>query len=170
MTGARSVARDRQWIRMERTYDASPEDVWALWTTKDGIEAWWGPDGFSVTVRSIDLRPGGELRYAMTATRAQEVEFMKRAGMPLTQELLVRYVEVEPERLLRYRNRVDFVPGVDPYEVETRVELHVDGKGVRLLLLLESMHDDTWTQRQAQGWEMELGRLSRALTATGRAR
>jgi uncharacterized protein YndB with AHSA1/START domain len=53
---------------IERTYKASIDDVWNLWTTKQGIESWWGPDGFSTKVMKLDLRAGGELRYAMTAT------------------------------------------------------------------------------------------------------
>ena len=60
-------------ITLERTYDATVEDVWALWTTKEGIESWWGPDGFSVEVRVIDLRPGGELLYAMTVIEPARV-------------------------------------------------------------------------------------------------
>ena len=58
----------RRRITLERTYKASLQDVWDLWTTKEGIESWWGPDGFSVKVRKLDLRPGGELHYALTAT------------------------------------------------------------------------------------------------------
>jgi uncharacterized protein YndB with AHSA1/START domain len=61
--------------------------VWALWTTKDGIESWWGPEGFSVTVQHLDLRPGGELRYTMTATAPDQVAFMRQAGMPLATEV-----------------------------------------------------------------------------------
>ena len=33
---------------LERNFNASIDDVWELWTTKDGIESWWGPDGFAV--------------------------------------------------------------------------------------------------------------------------
>src|SRR4051794_12482776 len=31
--------------RLERTYAASPETIWELWTTPEGIEQWWAPDG-----------------------------------------------------------------------------------------------------------------------------
>ena len=54
-------------ITLERTYRASIEDGWELWTTKDGIESWWGPDGFAVTVSKIDVRGGRELPYAKAA-------------------------------------------------------------------------------------------------------
>jgi uncharacterized protein YndB with AHSA1/START domain len=39
-------------IRFERVYDASIEDVWALWTTKEGLEAWFAPEQPSGNGRS----------------------------------------------------------------------------------------------------------------------
>ena len=75
--GRRPAAPSRR-ITLERTWQATPEEVWALWTTKEGIEAWWGPEGFRVEVRSIDLRPGGLLRYAMIAAAPETVAFMAR--------------------------------------------------------------------------------------------
>jgi uncharacterized protein YndB with AHSA1/START domain len=135
------------------------------WTTKKGIESWWGPGGFKVKVRSLDLRPGGEMHYTMIATGAQQIEFMKKAGMPTTQGVQIRYVEIEPKQRLVYLNLADFIPGVAPYEVETRVELFPIAKGVRMLLTLEPMHNDEWTQRAVMGWEGKLGKLAAALAA-----
>ena len=38
-------------IQFERRYDnAAIEDLWDLWTTKEGFESWWGPQGFRVAV------------------------------------------------------------------------------------------------------------------------
>ena len=34
----------RRTITIERSYSATVEAVWALWTTERGIESWWGPD------------------------------------------------------------------------------------------------------------------------------
>jgi len=150
-------------IRFERVYDASVEDVWALWTTKDGIESWWGPDGFAVKVQKLDLRPGGELLYAMTAIAPPQVEFMKKAGMPLTTEARLTYTEVVAPRRLAYTHLADFIPGVAPYGVETLVELHPTAEGVRLVLTFDAMHDEEWTQRATMGWESELGKLAKVL-------
>src|SRR5256712_5745577 len=86
----------RRKVTLERTFKASIEGVWDLWTTKEGIESWWGPDGFAVTVHKLDLRPGGELVYAMTAVASDQIEFMKKAGMPLTTESRVTYTDVIP--------------------------------------------------------------------------
>ena len=150
-------------ITIERTYKARIEDVWALWTTKEGIESWWGPDGFAALVRTIDLRPGGALRYAMTATAAPQIEFMKKAGMPLTNEHRIVFTEVQPPTRLAYTHLVDFVPGVDSYEVEILVELRETAGSVRMVLTIDRMHDDVWTERAIAGWEMELGKLATVL-------
>ncbi len=147
-------------IVIERSYEAPIEDVWDLWTTKDGIESWWGPDGFQVQVRKIDLQPGGELLYAMTATAPAQIAFMENAGMPLTTEARVTYTEVDPPRRLTYMHLTDFIPGVEPYDVATTVELHDEGAAVRMVLTFDAMHDDEWTQRARMGWESELGKLA----------
>ena len=153
----------KKTITIERTYEASAEDVWELWTTKEGIESWWGPEGFTTTVHRIDVRVGGELHYAMTATAAEQIDFLKRAGMPLTNQQRVTYSEVVPHRRLAYVNLVDFVPGMEPYDVGTLVELHASAKGIRLVLTIDAMHDEHWTKMAVMGWESELGKLARVL-------
>ena len=155
----------RRRIRLERTYDAALRDVWDLWTTKDGIESWWGPGGFAVTVRRLDLRPGGQLLYAMTAIAPPQVEFMKRAGMPLTTEARITFTEVVPTRRLAYVHLADFIPGVEPYDVATVVELESTPQGVHMVLTFDAMHSDEWTQRAAMGWESELNKLAVVVAA-----
>ena len=153
----------RRRITLERTYKASLQDVWDLWTTKEGIESWWGPDGFSVKVRKLDLRPGGELHYAMTATAPPQIEFMKKAGMPLTTEAKLTYTEVSPPRRLAYTHLADFIPGVEPYRVAHLIELTPLSDSVRMVLTFDAMHDEEWTNRAKMGWEMEFGKLAKAL-------
>jgi len=162
-TAAGSSNASKRRITIERTYQALIEDLWDLWTTKEGIESWWGPDGFAVKVRMLDLRPGGELAYAMTATAPAQVEFMKNAGMPVTIEARVTYTEVVARRRLAYTHLATFIPGVAPYDVATTVELNPTSQGVRMVLTFDAMHDDPWTQRAVMGWESQLGKLSKLL-------
>src|SRR6266436_4925118 len=71
-----SVARPP--IKLERCYETSVEDLWDLWTTKEGFESWWGPQGFRVEVHKLELRVGGELVYDMIAAAPEQIEFMKK--------------------------------------------------------------------------------------------
>jgi uncharacterized protein YndB with AHSA1/START domain len=155
----------RAQFSIERTYAASIENVWELWTTKPGIELWWGPEGFDVTVTSIDLKPGGQLVYLMTAAAPQQVAFMKRQGMPLSTECKVTYAEVSPPYRLAYKTLTDFVPDVPTYEVATVVDLQTTTDGVKITVTSEAMHDDVWTERARAGHESQLRKLD-ALMAT----
>jgi uncharacterized protein YndB with AHSA1/START domain len=150
-------------ITIERTYDASAEDVWILGTTKEGIESWWAPDGFTVEVRKLDLRPGGELLYAMTATATPQIEFMKNAGMHLTTESRKTFTEVIAGERLAYTSLADFIPGVAPYESATAVDLLPGAGTVRVVMTVDPMHDDDWTQRLIAGRNNELDNLATVL-------
>ena len=160
---ASQVQPARRRVSIERTFNATVEDAWELWTTKEGIESWWGPEGFAVKVRRLDFRPGGELLYAMSATAPDQIDFMRKAGMPLTTESLVTYTEVVPLQRLTFTQMADFIPGVQPYEVATTVEFDTTPTGVRMLLTLDAMHDEQWTKMAVMGWEQELGKLGRLL-------
>src|SRR5271163_4618271 len=154
-----------QKIVIERTYEASIEDVWELWTTSEGIESWWGPEGFSVQVHKLDLRAGGQMVYAMTAVDPPQVQFMKQAGMPLTTEARLTYTEIVPGKTIAYTHRIDFVPGVEPYDGGNKVDFFAVGGNVRIVLALDPMHSDEWTQRAVMGMESQLGKLARVIAS-----
>ena len=151
----------RRKSTLERTYEAAVEDVWSLWTTKEGIESWWGPEGFTVTVQKLDLRPGGELLYSMTATGANQIAFMKKAGMDLTSHCRITYTEIDPMRRLAYTHLVDFVPGVEAYNVATVVEFFVERSRVRMVVRMDAMHSEEWTHRAIAGWESQLSKADK---------
>ncbi|MGV9722057.1 SRPBCC family protein [Nocardia beijingensis] len=146
-------------IRIERDYPATAQAIWELWTTPAGIEKWWAPDGFTVRVDQLDLRPGGELVYTMTATAPEQIEFMRSAGMPLSTESRKTFTEIDGPDRLAYTSLADFIPGVEPYEFLTTVELEPTDAGVRVVMTVDAMHDDVWTQRLTQGRENELANL-----------
>ncbi|WP_039797750.1 SRPBCC family protein [Nocardia araoensis] len=147
-------------IRIERDYPATAQAIWELWTTPAGIEKWWAPDGFTVRVDQLDLRPGGELVYTMTATAPEQIEFMRSAGMPLSTESRKTFTEIDGPDRLAYTSLADFIPGVEPYEFLTTVELEPTDAGVRVVMTVDAMHDDVWTQRLTQGRENELANLA----------
>jgi uncharacterized protein YndB with AHSA1/START domain len=152
-------------IVIERTYAASIEEVWDLSTTKEGIESWWGPDGFSVKVHELDLRAGGQMRYDMTAIDPAMIQFMKQSGMPVTTPAKLTYTEIVPGKSIAYTHRADFIPDVEPYDTGNKVEFFAEGGNVRMVLTLDPMHSDEWTQRAAMGWESQLGKLTRLLAS-----
>lgn len=149
----------RAQFTIDRSYPVSIDEAWSLWTTKDGIESWWGPEGFDVTVQTLDLRPGGVLVYLMVATGPEQVQFMKRAGMPLSTECSISFTEVIAPHRLAYKTLADFVPDVPPYDVFTLVEFRETDKGISVKVTFDAMHDDIWTERARAGHESQLRKL-----------
>ena len=109
------------------------------------------------------------LNYVMTATAPQQVAFMKQAGMPLATRCKVTFTEVDAPHRLGYATLTDFVPGEQPYEVGTLVELLPTPEGTRITLTFDAMHDALWTERARAGHESQLRKLDALMTLQGKA-
>jgi uncharacterized protein YndB with AHSA1/START domain len=144
---------------IERTYRASLDEVWDLWTTKDGFESWWGPQGFRVEVQEIDARVGGVLRYEMIADSPEMIAAMKQMGQPISHPTHSSFTEIEPRKRLVLTNVLDFIPGVAPYESHISAEFLAMGDNVRMVIALDPLHDPTWTQRQKDGMASQVTKL-----------
>jgi hypothetical protein len=83
--------------------------------------------------------------------------------MPLTTEAQFTYTEIVHHRRIGYTHRVDFVPGVQPYDVGNKVEFSAAGKKARMVLTLDPMHSDEWTQRSVMGMESQLSKIPNVL-------
>ena len=153
--------------RIERTYPTTAERVWDLWTTTEGIESWWAPDGFAVEVDKLEVEPGGELVYTMTATGPEQIEFMRNAGLPLTTTSRKRFTEVDRPQRLAYTSLVDFVPETPSYEFLTVVELAPANEGVHVTMTIDPMHDEVWTERLLAGRGNELDNLAALIESRG---
>ena len=151
-------------IVVERDVAAPRERVWELWTTSEGIGRWWAPDGFRTEVEQLDLAPGGMLVYTMTAVDDAQAEFMRQHGMPLTTRSRKTFTEVAAPSRLAYSSLIDFVPGHEPYEHLTRIDLTPSSDipgGTHVTMHVEPLHDREWTDRLVAGRTNELDNLAR---------
>jgi uncharacterized protein YndB with AHSA1/START domain len=146
-------------IIIERTYRTTIENVWDLWTTKDGFESWWGPQGFRADVHELDARVGGALRYDMVAGTPEMIAAMKQVGRPPSHETRSRFTELEPRSRLVLTNVIDFLPGVAAYESNIAVDFSVSGGSVRMVVTLDAMHSDEFTKMQKEGFTSQLTKL-----------
>lgn len=154
-----SDASSREKIVIERAYRARIEDVWDLWTTKDGFESWWGPQGFRVEVHTLDARVGGELHYDMIADSPEMVAAMKEMGEPTSHPTHSRFTELEPNARLVLTNVIDFLREVETYESKVAVDFSVSGDTVRMVVTLDAMHSDEFTRMQEEGFTSQLTKL-----------
>ncbi|MET0592770.1 MAG: SRPBCC domain-containing protein [Polyangiaceae bacterium] len=148
-------------IVVERVYRATLKDVWDLWTTKEGFESWWGPQGFRSEVHEIDARVGGALRYDMIAAAPEMIEAMKKMGQPTSHATRSRFTEIVPRERLVLTNVIDFLPGVAPYESNIAVDFFAKDDKVRMVVTLDRMHDEQFTKMQEEGFTSQLTKLDK---------
>ncbi len=52
-------------LTITRTFNATPELMFQLWTDPKHLKQWFGPRGFTIPTCDIDARPGGNMRLDM---------------------------------------------------------------------------------------------------------
>jgi len=152
-------------IRLERVYNARIEDVWALWTTKEGLEAWYAPEGMHFEVLLLDLRVGGAFDHVMTAVGAEQVAYMANVNRPPAARVSGRFVDIVPHRRLRIRFDIDFVPGVESYPYDMLVEFQAEAGKVRMVLTADRHPDPEMTRGAIMGLTSQLQRFDLAMAA-----
>jgi uncharacterized protein YndB with AHSA1/START domain len=55
---------DRE-IVITRDFDAPRDLVWQAWTDPKQVALWWGPRGFSTTIETMEVKPGGVWKHVM---------------------------------------------------------------------------------------------------------
>ena len=145
-------------LLIRRSYPASPEWVWKMWTTPDGIGAWWAPEGGTLTVDRLDLRVGGSLDYTMTSGGPERVVTRSHK----------EFIDLHEPCRLAYHSLIDYVPGVAPYLHRTVVSLEPTPWGTAVEMWVDPLHDLEWTERMVSGRADELDNLQLLVTAHAR--
>lgn len=145
---------------IERVYKASAGEIWNLWTTKEGFESWWGPQQFRADVHTIDAKLGGTLHYEMVADTPAMVAAMKSMGEPASTTCKGAFTSFKPQEHLAITQRIDFLPGIEPYDSLIEIDLIPAPPGhVRMITTLSPMHDVATTNMQVQGFTSQLSKL-----------
>ena len=113
--------------------DATPDTVYELWTTAEGLCAWWAVSA------SVDARPGGAIRVDIDGEHVMVGEI----------------VDLEPPHRLRFTfGWDDGDPAPGSTEVDVRIE--ANGNGSRLTLRHHGLPIELIASH-ASGWTHFLG-------------
>ncbi len=55
----------KRTMEITRTFDAPVELVWKVLTSPEYIKDWWGPEGFTNTIRKMEVKEGGIWDFTM---------------------------------------------------------------------------------------------------------
>ncbi|HWH08625.1 MAG TPA: SRPBCC family protein [Candidatus Thermoplasmatota archaeon] len=130
-------------LKLERTFDATPERLWTFWTDPKKYAKWFNPAPLDLVVHEYDVRPGGRIRFDMP----------QPDGNPNPQEGV--FHEVVPRQLL-----VSGSPDRS-FLVTVRFE-PVDAKRTRLTVEVKGVPPD-WHALATAGWNVGFDKLAREL-------
>jgi uncharacterized protein YndB with AHSA1/START domain len=147
-------------IVLERNYRAPVAELWELWTTKDGFESWWGPEGFRVEVELIEARMGGALVYDMIAETPEAIA----TGCQATLRARSRFVEFRPHERLKLVDLIDSASGTPADDRAIEVEFRTDGEWTTMLVTIHPHIDPSDTTIAIAAFRSQLARLDRRFT------
>lgn len=143
-------------IRFERVYDGPVDDLWALWTTKAGLEEWFAPQGWQIEVSALEPHVGGAFEHVGTAVAAEATAYLTSVGRSRSTRVRGRFLEVVPNERLHLRFTMDLLPGVEPYPYDIVVELHTEGERVRMVVTADAHPDAEMTRLATLGLASQL--------------
>jgi uncharacterized protein YndB with AHSA1/START domain len=146
-------------VVIERSFNAPVALIWKMWTDPEHFKAWYGPNGATITVATMDVRVGGTRLVCMQ---------MQTPNGPMQMWFTGEYLEVvEPERLVYTESMSDEhgkvsspsqmgMPEGHPTTTEVRVELEDVGGRTRMVMTHAGIPSDS---PGAAGWTMAFDKL-----------
>jgi uncharacterized protein YndB with AHSA1/START domain len=160
-----STPAHEQDLVFTRIFDAPRDRVWDAWKNPAIIRQWWGPDGFTCPVATIDFREGGTSLVSMVS---------RELGIP-EQFSIWRYVKIIPMKRIEYLhsladkdgNRIDPVsvgmPADFPREMLCIVIFEDAGNKTRVTFTEKDWPVGPMMEMSKKGMERCLDKMERAL-------
>ncbi|MBI1310567.1 hypothetical protein GC176_04600 [bacterium] len=73
LAGMSALDTDEAPFTISRVFNASRERIWEVWTQRDHLVQWFGPEGSTMTRATLDLRVGGVFHYCMSHPNGMEI-------------------------------------------------------------------------------------------------
>lgn len=119
---ATDLSNDRE-IVITRLLEAPRELAFSAWTDPEKVVKWWGPNGFSITIERMDVRPGGVWKYVMHGPD----------GVDYPNKTVYEEI-VPPERLVYSHSGGDPVRGERAVQFRSSVTFVQEGGQTRITL------------------------------------
>jgi uncharacterized protein YndB with AHSA1/START domain len=147
-------------VVIERSFDAPADLIWQMWTEPEHFKAWYGPDGSTVPVATMDVRAGGSRLVCLemdTPGGLVQMWFTGEYREVVENERLV-YTESMSDQNGNVLSPSDMgMPPGHPATTEVTVELEDLGGRTKMVLTHTGIPADS---PGAVGWAMALNKLA----------
>lgn len=126
-----TVQDDNKTLVVERVFHAPRNKVWAAWTMPELFAKWWGPRGWSTTVKEMDFREGGHLLYGMKCDDPAQADWYGKFSWGKS-----TYNHIDAENAFDYTDEFtdengNAMPGMPVMDI--KVDFHEDGDATRIV-------------------------------------
>ena len=147
-------------VVIERTFNAPVAFIWQLWTEAEQFQKWYGPQGATVPVATMDVRVGGKRLICMEMRRPDRTMKMWFTG---------EYKEIVPNVRLVYTDSVADehgnvmspaamgMPADHPVTTEVTVQLEDLGGRTKMVMIHAGVPADSGG---AGGWNMAFDKMA----------
>ena len=147
-------------VRIERTFDASIDVIWAMWTDPEHFSNWYGPMGATIPKADMDVEVGGRRHIGME---------MKTPNGEMQMFFVGEYREINPKTRLVYTEMMADadgnamtaeqmgMPAGTPMETSVIVELEDLGDRTKMVMTHVGGPADS---PGAQGWSMAIDKMA----------
>lgn len=137
-------------LTITRKFSVDPETVFAFVTQQENIEKWWGPEGMSVPMISMNLDQTGPWSSVIQSSEGNQYKVtgvVEKVDPPNSVEFTWGWHDDQDER---------------GHESRVRFEIRSDGHGgTEFTLIHSSLADEESAQNHNQGWASSLRKLEK---------
>ncbi len=139
-------------LTIERDFNAPPETIYDAWIDPELFVKWWGPEGMTTPVHSLDIREGGSWSATMENSEGQ------------------RYTSSGIYKVLDRPNRLVFTWAWDHaetgrgHETEVEVTISATASGSKLVLVQGTFESMEARDSHNMGWSSSFNDLDRTIS------
>jgi uncharacterized protein YndB with AHSA1/START domain len=158
---------DAKDVRIERTFNAPIDLIWAMWTEGEHFANWYGPMGATIPKAEMDVRVGGRRHIAME---------MQTPNGAMQMFFVGEYREVSPKTRLVYTESMADADGNTmtaeqmgmPAGAQTETSIVVELEDLDGQTKMTMTHIGVPADSPgAQGWAMAINKMEARVTELG---
>jgi uncharacterized protein YndB with AHSA1/START domain len=149
-------------LRMTRTFDATPERVFAAWTNPDHFGQWFGPVGMKTVSCDIDAKVGGAWRLM---GEGENIPGRDQSGR-VRPTVSGKYLEIEPPSRLvftwAWHEKDDFASPRGQESIVT-IQFKAAGERTEMVFTQAVFKDEQARAAHNRGWTESFDKLGNYL-------
>lgn len=108
-------------VTYKRYFDVDVDLLFEVWSKPEHLSEWWGPDGFTLTIKSLDFSNGGIWEFVMHGPDGHDYKNK------------IQFIEISKPHFILYQHLGDG-EGDEDVNFQSRIVFEKAGKGTNLIM------------------------------------